>query len=520
MKRTATDTFVVDLPLVVAPAEDRKLMVSFEAGRRLYNACLGEGLRRLDAMRRSEPWRKARALPKTVGKKSNPQRRRMFKLAQHAFGFTSASVSAFGTQCKNEAHWQDRLGAHETQRVAERAFAAVEAYAFGKRGRPRFKGKNRPLHSLESKTNAAGIRWHASSETVQFQGLALRAMVPSTAKDRHGYVQEALSCRAKFCRLVWRTIKGKRRWFVQLVLEGKPPRKYETVSGGIVGVDVGPSTIAVFGDEAAALAQLAPSVEQPWTTVRRLQRSLARSRRATNPECFNVDGTWKRGAKIKVRSGRYEAWRNELAEAERVLAERRKRDHGHLCNRILAQGNIIQGEKLSYKAFQGAFGRSVKVRAPGALIAQLTRKAESAGGQFVELDTRALRLSQFDHTTSTYTKKPLSQRWHVLGGGSGVVQRDIYSAFLARQAMPSGDATCPSRAFGDLIEAWAAANSLLRRAGWVRNECASVEGVLSTAPALPAPERIARRRGLVQGHSAGAVGLRDPLGDALRTPCL
>ena len=28
-----------------------------------------------------------------------------------------------------------------------------------------------------------------------------------------------------------------------------------------------------------------------------------------------------------------------------------------------------------------------------------------------------------------------SQRWHVLGDGSGVVQRDVYSAFLARCVM-------------------------------------------------------------------------------------
>ncbi len=515
MKRSSSATFVFELALVVPACEERRLLAAFEAGRRLYNACLGEALRRLDRMRDSDAWRRAQAMPKTLGKKPNPERRAAFKLAQHACAFTSASISAFGTKCKNEAHWQDRLGAHETQRIAERAFVAAQEYSFGKRGRPRFKGVRRPLHSIESKTNATGIRWHAASATVQYNGLVLRALVPSEAKDKHGYASHALACRTKYCRLVWRTIKGVRRWFVQLMQEGCPLRKYETIHDGIVGIDVGPSTVAVVGDKSVALQKLAPSIQQPWAKTRRLQRAMDRSRRATNPQCFNADGTWKRGAKVEVRSTRYEDLRCQIAESERVLFERRKRDHGRLCNAVLAQGNIVQGEALSYKAFQRAFGRSVKVRAPGAFITELRRKAESAGGQFVDLDTWRLKLSQFDHTTSMYTKKPLSQRWHVLGDGSGVVQRDLYSAFLAQQVQPAENVAHPPHAVNP---AWVAAHSLLRRAGWARNECASVEGLLSTAPALPTPERIARQRGSTQGH--GAIGLRDPLEKTLRTPCL
>jgi putative transposase len=82
-------------------------------------------------------------------------------------------------------------------------------------------------------------------------------------------------------------------------------------------------------------------------------------------------------------------------------------------------------------AFQKSFGRSTKVKAVGSLMLKLRRKAERAGGEFRELNTQALKLSQYDHCTGTCTKKRLSQRWHVLGDGSGVVQRDMYSAFLA-----------------------------------------------------------------------------------------
>jgi hypothetical protein len=47
------------------------------------------------------------------------------------------------------------------------------------------------------------------------------------------------------------------------------------------------------------------SVVEPWKQTRRIQRAMDRSRRATNPERFNEDGTWKKGARARNRSTRY-----------------------------------------------------------------------------------------------------------------------------------------------------------------------------------------------------------------------
>jgi len=47
----------------------------------------------------------------------------------------------------------------------------------------------------------------------------------------------------------------------------------------------------------------------------------------------------------------------------------------------------------------------VKVRDPGVFVSTLKRKARSAGGEVVELPTQ-LRLSQFDHCSGEYVKKP------------------------------------------------------------------------------------------------------------------
>ncbi|MHB8254626.1 MAG: hypothetical protein ACYDEV_13230 [Acidiferrobacter sp.] len=154
---------------------------------------------------------------------------------------------------------------------------------------------------------------------------------------------------------------------------------------------------------------------------------------------------------------------------ERQLAAERKRSHGELTNQILGLGHVISSETLSYLAFQKNYGKSVKVRAPGMFVEQLRRKAESAGGELIDLHTWSLKLSQYDHSTQTYTKKPLSQRWHVLGDGSGVVQRDIYSAFLARCVRDNRHH--PSH----IASMWAAQKPVLWQTGWLRLEPAKIE---------------------------------------------
>ena len=83
-------------------------------------------------------------------------------------------------------------------------------------------------------------------------------------------------------------------------------------------------------------------------------------------------------------------------------------------------------------------------------IERLSRKAESAGGKLVELNTRRLGMSQYDHVSGTYAKKPLSQRWHRLGGDDVIVQRDCYSAFSPEMRWKTGTVRPGSKRAGQL----------------------------------------------------------------------
>ena len=77
------------------------------------------------------------------------------------------------------------------------------------------------------------------------------------------------------------------------------------------------------------------------------------------------------------------------------------------------------------------YGKSSLRQAMGMFILRLKQKASYAAVEVVELNPRELRMSQWDHITGQFTKKPLSQRWHRLGESNRIIQRDIYSAILA-----------------------------------------------------------------------------------------
>lgn len=95
----------------------------------------------------------------------------------------------------------------------------------------------------------------------------------------------------KYVQLVRRKMKGRERFFVQLVCEGVPYRKPRHRLGqGAVGLDLGPSAAAMVGEEAAFLELFCEEVVRKHRTIRRLQRKLERQRRANNPDHSFPDG--------------------------------------------------------------------------------------------------------------------------------------------------------------------------------------------------------------------------------------
>ncbi|WP_176448537.1 hypothetical protein [Lentibacillus sp. CBA3610] len=225
-------------------------------------------------------------------------------------------------------------------------------------------------------------------------------------------------------------------------------------------MDIGTSTLAVSSLTKAALFNLAEQVQEISRDIRLVQRKMDRSRRAMNPQNFNRDGTIKQGKKTWIFSNHYRKYRVRLKELHRKQAVIRKLSHRTLANELLTLGDYFYTETMHFKALQKRkqntersgktgkyvrkkrFGKTLGNRAPAMFITILREKVKRLGGTFAEVNTQKFKASQYCHVKNIYSKKLLSQRWHVIDDNTKL-QRDLYSAFLLMNANKSG--TRPDR---------------------------------------------------------------------------
>lgn len=250
----------------------------------------------------------------------------------------------------------------------------------------------------------------------------------------------------KVITVVRRLVRGQYKYYVQLSIEGEKPQKGRTLGKGNVGIDIGPTTVAVSGENIASIDKLASKCDNIQEEITRLARKIDRSRRANNPENFNEDGTIKRGVRLVWNdSKRYKVLRKEMAELQRRQAAIRKQQHIDRANALLKEGdtfivenNQISGwtrkaketkvnEKTGKIQKKKRFGKSVANHAPAMFVTILENKVKSLGGEVVKVDTQNAA-SQYDFTNNSFEKHELKERSVTLSNGD-THQRDMLAAF-------------------------------------------------------------------------------------------
>ena len=470
--RRKTPTFLLELPLVVNEGQAKRLRAHLEAARALYNAVLSEGQRRLRQMRADPAWQAARTIPRS----RKPERQAAFSQLRQAHGFSEYALHDYAKRAR--VSWiAEHLDAVLAQTLATRAYQALNRVCVGEARRVRFKSRGRGLSSIENKRNDTGLRFVLQTPQEGKQGWLVwkEDQLPALIDWDDPVVKHGLDQRIKYARLLQRKASSKDaqgadalgfRYFVQLALEGVPHhKKKHPIGSQIIGADLGPSSIALVPREAdASLSMFCEELAPDEKEVRRLQRKMDRQRRAANPDNYDAMGRIKqRHSKKKMvwkASRSYEKTRRRKAEKERKLAAHRKSLHGKKVHEIIAIGNTVILEKISYKAWQKQYGKSVGLRAPGMFVEHLRRTVASTGGTLIEIPTQRTKLSQFCHGCGKRVKKPLSQRLHQCACGVGPVQRDLYSAFLAAFLDP--DHLLPSCT--QYVVPWEGAEARLRAA--------------------------------------------------------
>lgn len=234
-----------------------------------------------------------------------------------------------------------------------------------------------------------------------------------------------------YATLVPKFIRGKYRVYLHLVIEGKAKPKYDSSGNprhkygrGVVGADIGTQTIAYTSDTETGLKNLSErgnSIQKSERLERLYYRAMDRSRRATNPENYNTDGTIKKGKKKWTYSRHYKKLKEKHAELCRINATNRQLAINEDVNHLRCLGDTFVTEpknaaRLMKRSKETTvnnkgkinrkkrFGKSVKNRCPGGFQAAVENKFKTSGGTYIEVPNN-YRASQYDHTADDYIKR-------------------------------------------------------------------------------------------------------------------
>lgn len=435
--------YCVTFPLITEKYQETILNKRFEISRQLYNAVLSKAYKRYKSMIETKKYRQ---LKDQINNANEKEKKLLYKQLNEMYRqYRLNEYSLHKDIQEMQHHFSENIDSFTAQKIATRVWSAFEDLLFGDGKIVHFK-KYGELDSLEGKSNKTGIRF--KDGFLIWNGLK----IPVKIDYNNPYEYQALKDEICYCRIKRRFIKGKYKYYLQIVFKGVPPIKINKdgevkrhIGNGTVGLDIGTQTIAIVSNVDVKLLELADRVNNIEKEKRRILRYMDRSRRANNPDNFNEDGTIKKGKLKWVKSNRYIKAQNKLRELYRKQADVREYQHQLLSNYILSLGNKIKVEKMNFKGLQKRskktekndkgkfkrkkrFGKSLANKAPAKLLTTLDNKLKYFDEKLIKVNTKEVKASQYNHLNCRYNKKKLSQRWNDLNGIK--IQRDLYSAFL------------------------------------------------------------------------------------------
>ena len=389
----------------------------------------------------------------TAGKKELAD---LMNKTRRDMGLTEYGLQAYIKICANR--YRGCLSSQQVQKEATRVWKSVEAFLFKNGKEVHFK-KERDFHSIGGKSNTNGVVFDPGTFSILWLGLEIPCRMPKDRKSA-AYVTEALGHTVSYCELLREMFPDGWHYYVILYLRGEAPGRLAAGSPDVVtGIDPGTSTMAAASCESVDLFELAPRCPEYNRRTAALQQHLDRSRRDSNPENYNPDGTIKKGCKKWKYSNSYKKMERQVKSLYRQKSAYIKTSHGEQTNRMLERSATFIVEDMDYKKLQKRaknterqeketpvpqedgsvklvrkyrrkkrFGRSLNNRSPALFLTVLGQKAERYGGSVRKADTMNFKASQYNHASNGYEKVPLSQRFREVGGH--MVQRDLYSAYL------------------------------------------------------------------------------------------
>lgn len=238
------------------------------------------------------------------------------------------------------------------------------------------------LRCLTAKKNSTGIRFSLDEGnrigTVKWQGLVFSIDLSKCTL----YEWQALQSEICYCAVKREKIKGKWKYYIQITLKGHVPDKFDKQTGelkrqlgkGNVGLYFTSTSLTVSTENGVKTYPLEIKNNEDKKTE--LLQKMDTSRRATNPDNYNEDGTSKEKSEIKGWhfSKAYKKYRAELYEIYRKECEKKKLLQEILANEVIASGDVFNCNKMDFKFLQRNLGKKIQSASPAMLKTTIERK--------------------------------------------------------------------------------------------------------------------------------------------------
>lgn len=238
------------------------------------------------------------------------------------------------------------------------------------------------LRCLTAKRNSTGIRFSLDEGnkigTVKWQGLVFSIDLSKCTL----YEWQALQSDICYCAVKREKIKGKWKYYIQITLKGHVPDKFDKQTGelkrqlgkGNVGLYFTSTSLTVSTEDGVKTYPLEIKNNEDKKTE--LLQKMDTSRRATNPDNYNEDGTSKERDEIKGWhfSKAYKKYRDELYEIYRKECEEKKLLQEIIANEVVASGDVFNCNKMDFKFLQRNLGKKIQSASPAMLKTTIERK--------------------------------------------------------------------------------------------------------------------------------------------------
>lgn len=369
--------FVLTLPLKPELWQQDILKKRFEINRQIYNALLNKAVKRYKQMAQTKAYRENQEA--LVHATEKEQRKKLLKERDsliEKYQLRNYDICRETTQYRQ--YFKEHTDSPIVQNLATEVWQAIDGLVKGTASQV-YPKKPDQLKSLSGKTNRSSIKLREGC--LVWKDL----VIPVDKNELNWYEEEALKQEIRYCRIKRIIIRGKNRYFLDVVLKGDVPIKRKPEVTGIVELSIGRQKLSLISEENTSTYILPIKNRGLEFKKRKLSQYMERSRRSMNPDNYHPDGRIKKGSEHWVYSRKYQKARLEYQELCRKQTVLQKQAQYKLAEKVSSSGTCFYIEETGLAKLDGVrIDPSCQMQtAPGRFLKILEYKLNQQGKQLL-----------------------------------------------------------------------------------------------------------------------------------------